>query len=224
MHNVAGAGERPVGRNPGLEGGNMTAETAGKAAVDGVWATLRHLREQWMLITFLAGAAFWIRDIYDEFAPLPALMREQMRGLSQLEATVTRLEGQVKQEQVTPDQGKGNRSPVLGFPGNLHSVDDGAPGAWIMLHWRPVRSLRGDCVPTAINAWMVDADGAWFAVETRLAPMPVLEGEQELAFGLRVHPGMVPGRARVLVQIVFECGSHRQVETAPWLQFRVLAD
>ncbi len=60
--------------------------------------------------------------------------------------------------------------------------------------------------------------------ETAVAPMPALEGEADLAFGVRVHPQMDRGRAQVLVQITFDCGIHRQVETAPWLQFRVLDD
>jgi len=194
----------------------MTAEMAGKAAVEGGWTTLRRLKEQWMLMTFFAGAAIWARDVWDDFAPLPALVREQTRELGALEATVARLEGEVTRGVVA------DRSPVLGFPGNRHAVADAAPGAWTVLHWRPVRALRADCVAEAVSAWMVDAEGAWFAVETALAPMPALEGEQDLAFRLRVHPGMTPGRAQAIVQVVFDCGSHRQVETAPWLQFRVL--
>jgi len=194
----------------------MTAEMAGKAAVEGVWTTLKRMREQWMLLTFFAGAAFWARDTWDEFAPLPALAREQTRQLVHLEAAVTRLEGQVSRRSAA------DRSPVLGFPGNRHVVDDAVPGAWTVLRWRPVRSLRGDCVAEGVSAWMVDATGAWFAAETALAPMPALEGEQDLAFRLRVHPGMSPGRAQVVVQVAYHCGSHRQVETAPWLQFRVL--
>lgn len=171
-----------------------------------------------MLITFFAGAAIWARDTYHEFAALPAMVREQTRGLAALEATVTRLEGKVTRGLAA------DRSPVLGFPGNRHSVDDAARGAWTVLHWRPVSALRGDCVPGALAAWMVDAKGTWFAAQTALAPMPALKGEQNLAFRLRVDPGMTPGRARAMVQVTFDCGDHRQVETAPWLQFRVLAD
>ncbi len=170
-----------------------------------------------MLITFIAGAVFWARDAYQEFAPLPALVREQAEGLGMLEAAVARLEAQVTRE---PDP---DRSPVLGFPGTRHTVGDAAPGAWTVLSWRPVRRLREDCVPEAVDAWMIDAAGAWFAVETALAPMPAIEGEHELAFRLRVDPAMTPGRARALVQVSFDCGSHRQVEAAPRLQFRVLA-
>lgn len=195
----------------------MTAEMAGKAAAEGVWATLRRLREQWMLLAFVAGAAFWARDTWEEFAPLPALVREQMRALATLESAVARLDDRVTREREGP-----NRTPVLGFPGDRHAVEDGAPGMWTVLRWRPVRALRADCAPAAIDAWMVDADGTWFAVETALAPMPTLEGEQDLAFRLRVHPGMAPGRARTTAQIAFDCGTHRQVEIAPWLQFRVL--
>jgi hypothetical protein len=171
-----------------------------------------------MLLMFFAGALIWTRDTYDEFAKLPALVRQQMNGLAQLEVTVTRLEAEVKRR-FTQDH-----SPVLGFPGADHGIDDGAPGAWTLLRWRPVRRLRDDCVPSGINAWMVDRNGQWFSVETALAPMPALEGEADLAFGVRIHPQMEGGRARALTQITFDCGTHRQMETAPWLQFRVLAD
>jgi hypothetical protein len=194
----------------------MTAELAGKAAMEESWATLRKLKEQWLLLLFLTGALFWARDTYDAFARLPALMRQQMSGLATLEATVTRLEAEVKRR--LPE----DYSPVLGFPGTKHGIDDGAPGAWTVLRWRPVERLRKDCVASVIDAWMVDAGGQWFTVETAIAPMPAIEGEADLAFGVRVHPSMGRGRAQVLVQITFDCGTHRQVETAPWLQFRVL--
>ena len=196
----------------------MTAKLAGKAAIDGVWATLRTLKEQWLLLLFLTGALLWVRDTYDEFTKLPTLVRQQMSGLAALEATVTRLEAQIVRRL------KGIRSPVLGFPGTKHGIDDVAPGAWTTLYWRPVERLRDDCVASAIDAWMIDRNGQWFSVETAVAPMPTLEGEVDLAFGVRVHPLMGLGRAQVLAQITFDCGSHRQVETAPWLQFRVLGD
>ena len=193
----------------------MTAEMAGKAAVEGVGTTLRRLRDHWLVLAFFAGALFWARDTWDEFAAVPALMREQTAGLAAVETRLGRLETSVARP--APD-----RSPVLGFPGGGHAIEDGAPGAWTVLRWRPVEALRGDCVAETLDAWAVDAAGAWFAVETSLAPMPALEGEADLAFRVRVHPRMVPGRARALVQVVFDCGTHRQVETAPWLQFRVL--
>lgn len=193
----------------------MTAETAGKAAVEGVGTTLRRLRDQWLVLAFFAGTLFWARDTWDEFAALPALMREQVAGLAAVERRLGRIETAVAHPR--PD-----RSPVLGLPGGGHAIGDAAPGAWTMLRWRPVEGLRGDCVAEALDAWMVDAAGAWFTVETSLAPMPVLEGEADFAFRVRVHPRMAPGRAWALVHVVFDCGTHRQVETAPRLQFRVL--
>ena len=196
----------------------MTAKLAGKAAIDGVWVTLRTLKEQWLLLVFLTGALLWVRDTYDEFAKLPTLVRQQMSEFAALEATVMRLEAQIVRRL------KDNRSPVLGFPNTKHGIDDGAPGAWTTLYWRPVERLRNDCVASAIDAWMIDRNGQWFSVETTVAPMPTLEGEADLAFGVRVHPLMGLGLAQVLVQITFDCGSHRQMENAPWLQFRVLGD
>jgi len=196
----------------------MTAKMAGRVAVEGVWATLGKLKEQWMLLTFLVGTLLWAVDTYGEFAKLPELVRQQTAGLTRLEATVTRLQADMKRC-LSEDH-----SPVLAFPGAKHGIDDGVPGAWTVLHWQPVRRLRDDCVPGAIDAWMVDQSGQWYSVETELAPMPAFEGDTDLAFGVRIHPQMVPGRAQVLVQITCDCGSNRQLEIAPRLQFRVLAD
>ncbi len=194
----------------------MTAEMAGKAAVEGVTATLRRAREQWLLLAFFAGALLWLRDTYDEFANLPALMRQQMSGLAAVEATVARLEAEVTRRL------EGDRSPILGFPGTRHGIDDGAPGNWTVIRWMPVRRLRDDCTPLEIDVWMVDRAGRWFSVETSVAPVPSLQGDTDIAFGARVDPRMEPGRAAALAQIAFDCGTHRQVETAPRLQFQVL--
>jgi hypothetical protein len=133
-----------------------------------------------------------------------------------LEDTVARLEANVVRRL------QGDQSPVLGFPGKRHSIDDGAPGTWTMLRWRPVKRLRADCVPSGIDAWMIDRNGHWFSVATAVTPIPALEEEADLAFGVRVHSMMSSGRAQILVQGTFDCGTHRQVETAPWLQFNVL--
>lgn len=194
----------------------MTAEMAGRVAVEGAWAGLRRLREQWVLLVFFAGALIGLRDTYDEFAKLPALVRQQVSGLATLEAKVTQLDAEVMRR-FTVDQ-----SPVVAFPGTKHSVDDGAPGAWTVLHLRPVRRLREACVPRRIDAWMVGRDEQWFTVETSVTLMPALEGETDLDFGVRVHPLMKRGRARVLVQVSFDCRGYPRVETTPWLHFRVL--
>ena len=196
----------------------MTAKMAGRAAIGGLWVTLDKLKEQWLVLVFLTGALLWARDTYDEFNKLPSLVRQQMSGLAALEATVTRLEAEVKGRMTE------NHSPVLGFPGTRHGIDDGAPGAWTALRWSPVQRLRDGCVSSAFDAWMVDRNGQWFSVETAVESMPAFEGEADLAFGVKVHPLMDRGRAQVLVQVTFDCGTHRQVETAPWLQFRVLDD
>lgn len=196
----------------------MTAEMAGKAAIEGFWATLRRVRDQWLVVTFLAGAAFWLRDTYVEFRELPGLVRDQMAGLAAVEATVARLEDQVKRRLV------GDHSPILAFPGTRHEIADAVAGAWTELRWRPVRVLREDCIPGALDVWVVDAGGRWFAAETSLAPMPGLAGEADLAFGVRLPAGLAAGRARAQAQITFDCGTHRQVERAPWLPFRVLED
>ena len=69
---------------------------------------------------------------------------------------------------------------------------------------------------------MVDRGGQWFSAETAMAPMPAVEADAELAFGVRIPRRMLLGRAKAGVQITSVCGANVQVETAPWLQFRVL--
>lgn len=195
----------------------MTAEMAGRAALDGVWGTVRRLRDQWLLIVFLSGAVLWARDTYDEFAKLPSLVRQQMSGLAELQATVTRLEGEVKRRLL------GDRTPVLAFPGSRHGIADGRPGRWTTATWRPVRRLRDECVPRTVRAWIVDGEGQWFSAETAIRAMPALVDETDLAFWVRVPESASPGRAKLLTQVDVDCATHRQVESAPWLQFRIAA-
>lgn len=196
----------------------MTAEMAGKAAIEGMWSTLRRLRDQWLLLAFFAGGVFWLRDTYAEFAQLPSLVREQQGALVAVEATVSRLEAEMKRRLV------GDRSPILAFPGTRHAIGDGRAGAWTVLAWRPLRTLREDCLPVQMDVWMVDNSERWFSAPTTLVPMPALAGEADFAFGVRIPAEMAPGRARALTQVTFDCGTHRQVERAPWLHFRVLED
>jgi hypothetical protein len=53
-------GPRGSGADP--KGGNMTAELAGKTALDGVWVTLNKLKRQWVLLVFFIGALFGARE------------------------------------------------------------------------------------------------------------------------------------------------------------------
>lgn len=147
---------------------------------------------------------------------MPDLVREQTEALSALETTVAKLEAEL----VT--RLNGDRSPVLGFPGTRHGIDDGVPGAWVVLRWSPVRRLRSDCTPIGIDAFMIDWTGRWYSVQTSLAPMPLLEGDEDLAFGLQIPMGMAAGRARAGVQVTSDCETHLQVEMTPWQPFRVI--
>lgn len=186
--------------------------------MDGAMGTVKRLRDQWLLILFLSGVALWVRDTYDEFAKLPPLVREQMSGQAELQATVARLEDEVMRRLI------GDRSPVLGFPGTRHRATDAAPGDWTTVTWHPVRRLRVDCVPRTIRAWMVDSRNQWFSAETALRAMPALAEDAELAFAVRVPEAAAVGRARLLTQVDTNCATHRQVETAPWLHFRIFAE
>lgn len=196
----------------------MTADDAGKVAFDGVWVTLKRIKEQWLLLVFMAGALFWARDTIDQYLPLPGLVGGLAARVEAINASVARL------EQAGNTGAVGDRSPVLAFPGTGHDAADARPGEWAQVRLAPVRTLRDDCRPTGVWAYMVDSSGRWFAVDTELAPMPHLTGDADLAFGVRVHPRMARGRARVSVQITHDCGTYQQVDTAPWMHFIVLGD
>src|SRR5699024_6181482 len=65
---VAGRCAGPQGEE---RGAMMTARKAGELAAEGVWVTLRRLRDQWVLLVFAASVLFWARDVYDRFVDLP---------------------------------------------------------------------------------------------------------------------------------------------------------
>ena len=117
----------------------------------------------------------------------------------------------------------GDRSPALVFPGTLHGIGDGRPGAQVTAVLDPTEWVRADCRPSGFGAFMLDARGQWRSAETSLARFPQLAGAQRLAFGVRIHPDMAPGRAEFLLQVTQDCGSHLQVDSSPRLHFRVLA-
>lgn len=194
----------------------MTAEKAGKAAIEGLWDTIRRLRDQWVLLAFMLGALMWLRDIYDEFVPLPAIVAAQTDELTAMAESVARLEQEWGQ--------RDRQAPVLEFPGTRHSIEDARPGEWAAARLAPTRPLRKDCRTVGIDVWLIDARGRWFAVETSLGKMPRLDAETDFAFGVRVHPDAAPGRAQVLVELTHDCGTHRQVQAAPRLHLRVIGD
>ena len=193
----------------------MTAKNAGKIAASGVWLTLKRLRDRWVLVVFMATALFWARDIYDEFVDLPPQFAE-------LRQTVDGLRTDIAQLQITGVQVVVDRSPALVFPGLKHAVEDGRPGRPVTVHFQPAERVREDCQSGELVAYMIDANGQWYSVETDLARLPQLSGPQDLAFGVQIHPRMTVGRAQFLIQVLQNCGSHLQVDSSPRLHFRVL--
>lgn len=193
----------------------MTARKAGELAAEGVWVTLRRLRDQWLLLVFAASVLFGVRDVYDRFVDLPARVEALGVAIDELREGVERLEA--GQAGATFDG-----SPALIFPGTGHAVEDGRPGNMVTVALAPVEGVRGDCRNGDLAAFMIDAEGKWYSVETDLVRVPQIEGSQKLAFGVMVHPRMAVGRAELLVQLTQSCGSHSQVEASPRLPFRVL--
>lgn len=175
--------------------------------------TLRRLRDQWMLLLFAASVLFWARDVYDSFAELPARVAELGKAIGELRSDIARLEA---------GQGTIERSPALAFPGSQHAIEDGRPGARVTVSFAPVDRVRDGCRSSELAAFMIDAAGRWYSVETELVRVPQIEASQKLAFGVKVHPRMAVGRAEFLVQVTQDCGSHRQVDSSPRLPFRVL--
>ena len=196
----------------------MTAETAGKAAVAGVWATLRSVRDQWLLVVFLAGALFGIRDAYVRFAELPASVSEQRTEVAELREQVARLNAAVARKNPARTEA------VMEFPGNRHRVGDALAGEWTVARLVPTRPLRGDCRTVGVDAWLIDSAGRWFSAETGLRSVPKLTDETDLSFGVRIPGDAAPGRAQLILQLTHDCGSQVQVQAAPRLPFRVIAD
>ena len=193
----------------------MTAANAGKLAAEGFWMTLKRLRDQWVLLAFLATALFYARDFYDEFVELPARMGALQKQVVALRSDIARVQAGQTGLRV-------NRSPALIFPGLRHAVEDGRPGASVTVRFRPAEQVRSDCRADALVAYMIDARGRWYSVQSDLVRIPRLVDAQELAFGVMVHPSMAVGRAQFLVQVVQDCGDHLQVDSSPRLHFRVL--
>jgi hypothetical protein len=193
----------------------MTAIRVGKLAAEGVWVTLKRLRDQWVLLVFLITASFWARDFYEQFVDLPSHVAAQDELIVQLQAEIKRLDKRVVARVA-------DRSPVLAFPGLRHGIDDGESGEPVTARLDPVQWLRSDCRTSDLAAFMIDSHDQWYSVETDLVRLPQLSGVQQLAFGVTVHPRMTAGRAQFLIQITQDCGSHLQVDSSPRLHFRVL--
>jgi hypothetical protein len=192
----------------------MTARKAGEIAVDEVWGTLGKLRDRWILVVFATSALFWARDVYERFVDLPARVAELARALDELRTDSARAD-----ELTGPEV---DRAPALAFPGQRHAIEDGRPGDLVTVDLAPVMRVRADCRNSDFAAFMIDADGRWYSVETDLDRVPQIEEPQELAFAVRVHPRMDVGRAQFLVEVTQDCGAHRQVDRSPLLHFRVL--
>jgi hypothetical protein len=194
----------------------MTANKAGKVAIDGFWGSVRTLRDQWFLLVFMAGALVWARDTYHAFSNLPVFVRQQEVAMASLETAVTRLEASLMQRlDAMP-------APALRFSTGHLGLDDGAPDDWTVLRWQPIRNHAAECVARDIDAFMVDADGRWFAAVTAITVPGTDQARTGHAFGIRIPPKMAAGPARAGVRIVSECGSRRLVEIASWLPFRVI--
>ena len=185
--------------------------------MSGVWSTLRRLRDQWVLLAFLATALFWMRDVYEQFIDLPTQVEELHGSIYELRQDVTRLDARLATA-VT------DKAPALVFPGTGHGIADGQPGSFVTVRLQPAKRVRDDCRTTGLVAFMVDAVGRWFETETDLVHPPQLSGQQDLAFAVRVHPRMAVGRAQFLMQATQDCGTHLQVDSSPRLHFRVLPD
>ena len=193
----------------------MSTEKVSNEPSDGFWTVIKGIRDQWLLIAFVASTLFWARDHVVELTRIPEHIAAQTERLDDLEAKVSRLgDG-------APNETAG--IPVLKFPGARHTVEDGAPGSAVRVTLDPVIWLRDGCIAGDLAAFMVDAQGLWHSVEIDIDQLPRVEASTPLSFSLQVHPYMNPGRARLLIQVALECGAERRREYTPWLHFRVLA-
>lgn len=201
----------------------MTADTAGKAAVREIWATLRKIRDQWVMIVFLTGALVWARDTWERLAGLPAAIDGIAAGVERLTGSLAAVETLAERLAGAPE-GRGRAGPVLAFPGGRHGATDARPGGWSEVRLDPVRLTGQGCAPLRLDAFVVDAGGRWFQAEATIGAPPVLAPEGDLAFGVRVPAPVPAGRAAIAVSFVHDCGGDLAVDAAPRLPIRVLAD
>ena len=195
----------------------MTADDAGKTAAQGIWATLRTLKEQWVLIVFVTGALFWARDTWEELSGLPATVAAMSAETGALARRIETVEAALAGR----PGGQGGQI-LLSFPGGRHRASDARPGGWSEVRLDPVRPAEGDCAPVSVDAYVVDAGGRWFQARATVEAPPALEGEGELAFAVEVPAGVSPGRAEIALRFVHDCGGAIAVAAAPRLPFRVL--
>ena len=182
---------------------------------EGVFGTLGKMRDRWVLLVFAASALFWARDVYERFVDLPARVAELGRAMDELRTDSARL----ATGQALADV---DGSVALAFPGQRHAIEDGRPGDLVTVLLAPVERVRAGCRNSEFAAFMIDAAGRWYSVETDLVRVPQIEGAQELAFGVTIHHRMRVGRAQFLVEVTQDCGAFRQVDSSPRLHFRVL--
>jgi hypothetical protein len=135
----------------------MTARKAGEIAAEGIWGTLRGLRDRWLLLVFVASALFWARDVYDRFIDLPARVADLGEAVDEVRSNIARFD----LERIRPAL---DRSPALVFPGVRHAIEDGRPGDLVTVALEPALRVREECRNSDIAAFMIDADGQWYSV------------------------------------------------------------
>jgi len=69
---------------------------------------------------------------------------------------------------------------------------------------------------------MTDGNGRVYEGPTSVTEASRLDADGAIAFAVRVHPQMQPGRATLTLRISRQCGAHTQIATVPDLAFEVL--
>jgi hypothetical protein len=193
----------------------MTTDPSGKGS-PGVLSALRKLREQWVLIVALASALFWARDLMEEYARLPREVSRQGEAVKALSARVAGIETRLG----VPEGGPAPRPGIA--PDALPGPLEGRAGAWTVLRWRSVYALDPDCVPRSASAVLVDGEGHWHALESRLRRDGQTPGERSLALGVRPHESMGTGRARIRIRLTHACSGLQREESSDWVPFVLL--
>lgn len=193
----------------------MAADDMGSRSFSGAWGTLKQIRDLFVLIAFMAMVLFWGRDIWEQHADLPTRVAAQSAEIDDMRDEVAVLMDPETKKAVIG-------APGLRIPDGRHRIENGRPGEIVTVLLDPVHWDRDDCVSQELRAFMVDHFGRWHSVETGLLRLPSLSGTGALAFGVRIHPRMAVGRAEFLVEVVQQCGMHRQVHATPRLSFQVL--
>lgn len=196
----------------------MTAECTGKTPAEGIWKTLKLLRDRWFVLAFAASALFWARDTYQSLIVLPERVAAVEAAVGQAEIGIAALDARLRAELGW------DRSPAIRFGDSGGFAGSGAAGTWIAVAFPEAEASRGSCRLVDVRALMSDATGRWHRAQRDGIRPAATETGAGLAYEVRVHREMARGHASLVLELIHDCFGRHHVDRSPMLSFEVLRD